>query len=484
MICRPTSPSCAGERRSFQLEKRYLHRQGHAVWGFLSASLVRDDRGSPQYFIAQIQDITARKAVEAQLRYQAHHDPLTDLPNRILFLERLGQSLARAPSVPVLFLDLDGFKVVNDSLGHAVGDRLLCTVARRLAAALREGDLLARFGGDEFAVLLEHATTVGEAVVAAQRLLAAVEPAVALDGHETVVRASIGIAVSSPELTDPGELLRAADVALYQAKADGASYAVFGPEMGARAVARLALESELRRAVERDELVLHYQPKVRLATGQIEWLEALVRWRHPTRGLLPPADFIPLAEETGVIVPLGRWVLREACRQARTWQAASPGAPSPIVCVNLSPRQFRSPDLVAQVAGILRDTGLPSSGLELEITEQVLMAGDAAVTTVRALKALGVGLAIDDFGTGYSSLSYLLRLPLDVLKVDRTFVRGIDREPANRAVVQAVTTLAHELGMAVVAEGIETAEELAVVRAVGVDVGQGDYFGRPLAGGD
>ena len=474
----------AGTRRSYQLEKRYLHRLGHPVWGLLSVSLVRDDGGTPQYFITQIQDITERKAFEARLRYQAVHDPLTDLPNRTLFLERLGEALAGASPVAVLFLDLDGFKVVNDSLGHAAGDRLLGAVAARLAAALGAGDLLARFGGDEFVVLLAHATTADEAVRTAQRLLAALEPAVDLGGHEAVVRASAGIAVGPPGLTDPGELLRAADVALYRAKAEGAGWAVFGPEMNARAVARMELESGLRRAIERDELELHYQPMVRLATGRTEWLEALVRWRHPTRGLLPPGDFIPLAEETGLIVPLGRWVLHAACRQARAWHAASPGAPPPVVCVNLSPRQFRSPDLVAQVAGILRDTGLPPSGLELEITEQVLVAGSAALATVRALKALGVILAIDDFGTGFSSLSYLRHLPVDGLKVDCAFVRGIDRDRANRAVVQAVTTLAHELGMLVVAEGIETAEELAVVRAASVDAGQGYYFARPLAAAD
>ncbi len=440
-------------------------------------------------FVGILRDISERRSLEERLRHQATHDPLTGLPNRALLLDRLALALHRAARRPgmvaVLFLDLDRFKTVNDSLGHEAGDRLLVALAGRLVAVVRPADTVARRGGDEFTLLLEDLGGEAEAVAVAERVLADLRTPFTVDGQELVVGASVGIALAGGGEGDPAApaaLLHAADLALYRAKAAGRGrHALFSPELRARATARLALEQDLRRALEGGEVVVHYQPEVDLATGRLVGVEALARWRHPQRGLLPPAEFIALAEETGLIVPLGRQVLAAACRQARAWQQALPRDPPLLICVNLSPRQFAHPDLVGDVRRALGASGLARGSLGLEITESVAMgAAEATLATLRALKALGVTLELDDFGTGYSSLAYLQRFPLDRLKLDRSFVRGLGRDPGSGAIVRAVLTLARALGLGVTAEGVETTAQATMLRELGCDLGQGYLFAPPL----
>ncbi len=431
-----------------------------------------------------VRNVTERKGAENRLAHLAFYDPLTDLPNRRLFFDRLTAAITsgsrRGAAVAVLFLDVDGFKLVNDSLGHVAGDELLVAVGRRLAATLGPDTLLARFGGDEFAVLVAGGAAA-EASRVAERLLDVLRFPFVVEGRETFLSASVGIARRTLRLADPHDLLRDADTALYEAKATGRNaYAVFAPRMRTAVLARLERETALRGAAERGELRLAYQPKVALATGRVVGAEALIRWEHPELGLLHPAEFIRLAEETGLIVPLGRWVLREACRQARAWSDAAPLHPA-LVCVNVSARQLREPGFVAEAVAALADAGLDAGCLELEITESTVMWDVPEVRhALRDLHTLGVALAIDDFGTGHSSLARLRRLPVDALKIDRSFVAGLGRDPGNLAIVRAVTVLAHELGLTVTAEGVETAEQAAMLRALGVDRAQGYHFARPL----
>ncbi|HET8628398.1 MAG TPA: EAL domain-containing protein [Thermomicrobiales bacterium] len=482
-IRRHFAEALAGRAQHVELALR--HKRGRPVDAQVTLLPIRvDGRLVGVFGIAK--DISARRAYEEQLQHQAFHDPLTGLPNRALFLDRLGHALdharRRGEGVAVLFVDLDRFKVINDSLGHEAGDLLLIAVANALKGCLRPEDTAARLGGDEFTVLLERVADITAAVAVAERILRALQAPLALSGYDLVVTGSLGIALSTPERNDPVELMRQADVALYRAKAQGRGcYQVFDATMNARVLERLELEAELRRALEREEFVVHYQPKVALATGRLEGVEALVRWQHPERGLLPPAAFIALAEETGLIRPLGRWVLVEACRQARAWQARHPAGPPLVMAVNLTAPQFQQPHLAADIAAILAETGLPPHLLQLEITESVLM-DDAAATlaTLGALKRLGVQLAIDDFGTGYSSLAYLKRFPVDWLKVDRRFVEGLGTDAEDTAIVQAVVNLAAALKLAVTAEGVETADQVARLQALGCALGQGFYFARPL----
>jgi EAL domain-containing protein (putative c-di-GMP-specific phosphodiesterase class I) len=367
-------------------------------------------------------------------------------------------------------------------LGHTTGDQLLVAVAQRLVACLRPQDTVARWGGDEFTILLNDIADPCQATHIADRILNALAPAVVLDARTIMTTPSIGIAVSTGDETGPDDLLRAADLAMYHAKACGkAQYQLFDTSMSVRMVERLELEADLRQALERHEFEVVYQPKVALQRGEVIGFEALLRWHHPQRGMISPAQFIPLAEETGLILPIGRWVLEEACRQATRWQTHTPGAPPLTMNVNLSARQFQQPELVTEVASILADTGLDPCGLVLEITESVVM-DDAAANSVvlQELKGLGVHLAIDDFGTGYSSLSYLKRFPIDVLKIDKAFVDGLGQDAEATAIVEAVITLAHALGMEVVAEGVETAVQVDQLCRLECDVGQGYYFAKPL----
>src|SRR6266542_6460153 len=422
-----------------------------------------------------------------ELARQAFRDSLTNLVNRALFMDRLGHALARtergADELAVLFLDLDRFKVVNDTLGHSVGDQLLVEVSYRLGTALRPGDTVARLGGDEFGILLEDVADAETAETIAVRIEEGLGKPYPFEGRDVFVTASIGIALSSAKLASPEEILRDADLAMYHAKAKGkARHEVSDGSMGAPALDRMDLEMDLRSAISRHEFRLHYQPILRLDTGKIAEVEALIRWQHDKRGLLQPDDFIGLTEETGLIVPIGQWVLAEACKQARTWQTEYPSSPPLVMSVNLSAKQFQHPQLVEEITQALRETGLAPSCLKLEITESTVMHdAPATLAKLRELKELGVRLAIDDFGTGYSSLGYLKRFPVDTLKIDRSFVKGLSRESGDSAIVRAVVTVAKSLNMDVTAEGVETEGQLTELKVLGCDQGQGFLFARPVS---
>jgi diguanylate cyclase (GGDEF)-like protein len=431
----------------------------------------------------------ARSQLEGQLAHQAFYDPLTELPNRALLLDRLTHALAAAErpgtGLAVLFLDLDRFKVVNDSLGHTGGDALLHALGERLTACVRGGDTVARWGGDEFVALIQGPSEAGVAEDVADRIMAGLARPFIVAGREVIIGASIGITHCSypSDHTTAEDLIREADIALHWAKVTGKGrIVVFDPSMQTTALTRLEDEADLRRALALGQLHLQYQPIVALATGRLEVVEALVRWEHPTRGLISPADFIPLAEETGLIVPLGQWVLEEACRQMRVWQQQFATTAPAVMSVNLSVRQFRNVELVQTIRDILERTGLAAACLKLEITESALMDDvEATITKLLELKGLGISLAIDDFGTGYSSLNALKRLPVDTLKIDRSFVQGLGKDPQDAAIVRSIITLAQSLRLSVTAEGIETEQQRGKLWAFGCDHGQGYYFARPLA---
>jgi diguanylate cyclase (GGDEF)-like protein/PAS domain S-box-containing protein len=438
--------------------------------------------------VATIRDIRERKAFENQLTHQAFYDSLTGLANRPLLFERLRRALVhaarRGSKVGVVFIDLDNFKLINDSLGHQLGDELIVQATGRLQSCVRAEDTLARIGGDEFVVVLEHLLSEADALPVTLAIAKEFRRTFAIGGRDLMVTVSMGMAMGDggPEQADI--LLGNADIAMYRAKSDGKGrYVAFHSSMHVDTLARLELENDLRRAVANGELRVHYQPIVTVASAQVTEMEALVRWQHPTRGLLPPASFISIAEQTGLIVPLGKWVLEEACRQMVAWHAEVLATPPMTLSVNLSPKEFLSPNLVEEVARILRTTGLPPGCLKMEITEGVVMRDvESTITTLWRLKELGIRIAIDDFGTGYSSLGYLKRLPLDVLKIDRSFVSGLGHNPEDAAIVRAIIAMAKSLSLAVTGEGVESEEQANLLKAWGCDRGQGYYYGKPLDG--
>jgi diguanylate cyclase (GGDEF)-like protein/PAS domain S-box-containing protein len=480
----------SGQRRSDEV--RY-HKDGTPIYAEALTIALRREQGGITGYLSIMRDLTERKESErlrrsgARLRYQAFHDLLTGLPNRQLFLEHLEQALrrtgrTRVRKVGVLFMDLDDFKVINDSLGHEVGDVLLTDVAERLRGCMRSENTLARFGGDEFTILLEEVANPKEAVRVAERILERFRDPFVLNGREVVVTASIGIALGSASTKNPEELLRDADTAMYRAKEQGIpKYAFFEQSMYERTLARLNLENDLRRALENSEFVVQYQPIVNLCTGEVWGMEALLRWQHPEKGLLHPSQFISVAEETGYIVPIGSRVMEEACQLAVELQRSRP-YPRPLVAgVNFSARQLEHPDSIHTLEEILRRTGLQAELLLLDITETGYISTAAAhKSNLDNLKALGAGISIDDFGMGYSSLSYLKRLPADILKVDKSFVARLGEDVQDTAIVRMVIDLAHTFGMEIVAEGVESKKHAEQLREMGCDMAQGFYFARPL----
>ena len=475
----------AGRIDIYEREKRYVHKDGHDVWIRLGVTPVRDESGEVDYLIAQTHDISSRKQFESELAHRSMHDPLTDLPNRALLFDRLGHALARLRRQPgeiaVLFVDLDRFKLVNDGMGHGVGDAVLLDVSARLSAAARSGDTVARLGGDEFTILCEDAGEE-EAQLVARRVLEAFVRPFSHDGSDFYLSASVGIRVSDAGSADPDTLVRDADAALYAAKQRGRGrFEMFDPEAAKLVSDPFATEQALRRALDDGELCLHYQPEVDLKSGRIIALEALVRWEHPTRGLVPPGEFIPVAEESGLIVPIGEWVLSEACRQLVAWQAEGTAAPGIRVAVNISARQLSRPELPGSVAAVLAETKLDPRCLCLEITETAIVEDpEVALVNLEALKLQGVSIALDDFGVGFSSLSQIRELPpLDVLKIDRSFIAGLGQNVSDGAVINAVLGMADHLGLTVVAEGIETKDQLELLNGLNCAVGQGFYLARP-----
>ncbi|MFZ3175088.1 MAG: EAL domain-containing protein [Thiobacillus sp.] len=464
-----------------ELWDRRKNGEDYPAW--LSISVVKDDDGQVTHHVSVFSDITVLKESEARLDQLAHHDPLTGLPNRLLLNARAEHALARAcrneKQMAVLFLDLDRFKYINDTLGHPAGDLLLQQVAERLRKCVRDEDTISRVGGDEFTVVLENLEDAGAASTVARKILGALSEKVALFGHEVFVTCSIGISLYPRDGKDIVTLFKNADSALYRAKDQGRdTYQFYTEELTTLAVERLELENDLRHALATGELLVYYQPQVNLRSGTITGMEALARWQHPRRGLLMPADFIPLAEETGLIVPLGEWVLRTACFQAKAWLDA--GLSTAPVAVNLSPRQFRQKDLVERIAGTLRESGLPPDHLELEITEGLVMFNvEASATLMDRLNDLGVRFSIDDFGTGYSSLSHLKRFPIDKIKIHQSFVQNITTDPEDAAISAAIISLTHSMKRKAIAEGVETDAQREFLLLHHCDEIQGHHFSRP-----
>ncbi len=475
----------------FEDEHRILHRNGTYPWMLVRGMAVRDADGRPCRLAGSLTEVTERRLAEEQLRRAALHDALTGLPNRSLFTEILDRAFRRGEKergygFAVLFLDIDRFKLVNDSLGHLAGDRVLRAVGGRLQASLRAGDVVARLGGDEFILFLDGVTHEELATSIAQRILADLAAPIEIEGQDVVLSAGIGIVLSDPAYEAPDDLLRDADIAMYRTKIEGGGACrVFDPAMHAEVVARLQLETDLRRAMERGELAVHYQPVVMVATGRIAGFEALVRWVHPERGLVLPAEFIATAEETGLIVELGDQVLRTACARLALFQERSGADHRLFMSVNLSARQFRQPDLAGRVDGAVRAAGIDPSQLNLEITESALMEGsERHVGVVRELRDLGVNVHIDDFGTGYSSLSYLHQFAIQALKIDRSFIRHMDDGRGNREIVESILTLAANLEIGVIAEGVETEAQRLLLARLRCPMAQGFLFSRPVEGAE
>jgi diguanylate cyclase (GGDEF)-like protein/PAS domain S-box-containing protein len=483
----PVSTATAlGDDRTVQLPPGCIlvRRDGFEVPIENSVAPIHDGAGRSTGAVVVFRDVSVARAMSKQMAHSAEHDYLTGLPNRMLLNDRISQAIAfgrrHHKQVAVLFLDLDGFKHINDSLGHPIGDKLLQSVAKRLVTCARASDTVSRQGGDEFVVLLSEVEQSEDAAIAARRMLHAVAEAHSVDQHVLHVTASIGVSVFPDDGHDAETLIKNADTAMYQAKENGRqSYQYFKPSMNARAVERQSIEESLRRALERHEFALHYQPKINFRTGAIAGAEALIRWAHPTRGAVSPAEFIPVAEDCGLILPIGSWVLRRACEQARAWVDA--GLPVTTMAVNVSARQFRDESFLEGLFTILKETGVDPSLLELELTESVLVKhAESAATILRTLRESGVQVALDDFGTGYSSLSYLRKFPIDALKIDQSFVGQITSHGDDASIVTAVISMARSLKLRVVAEGVETLEQVAFLQAHQCDEAQGYYFSRPV----
>ncbi len=472
----------------FESEHLLRHRDGSYRWVLCRGTSIRDKMGDACRMAGSITDVTRRKSTEVQLHHESLHDRLTDLPNRTLFLNQLMLSIAqgkrlRKYSFAVLLLDIDRFKVVNDNLGHGNGDQLLVGVARRIESVLRHSDTLARMGGDEFGILLHNIMDLRDAARVANQIHRVLERPFHVGGTEVICTVSIGIAHSLKNYDNPDDVLRDAETALYRAKANGrARHEVFEVDMQGHTIGILRMETDLRRAVDQRQFLIHYQPIVDLETRRLEGLEALVRWLHPERGLIYPDEFIPLAEETGLIISIGNWVLREACQQIVEWKKRYPAYAEISISVNLSALQLAQSTLPRIVANVLEETGLAPGDLHLELTESMIMdPGSGILETLRSLKAIGVHLQIDDFGTGYSSLSYLHQFPIDHLKIDKSFISRIDTgDGKNLEIVRTITNLARNLSMQVIAEGVETDEQLERLRTLRITRGQGFFFSRPL----
>jgi diguanylate cyclase (GGDEF)-like protein/PAS domain S-box-containing protein len=480
------SPSIETNESTLEIY-RVCKKTGEYIWVETVKKPIVNDSGEIIQIVTSSRDVNARVWAEEQLIYAAMHDTLTGLPNRFLLLEKLDQALQRAKQQPdyifaILFIDLDRFKLVNDSLGHCVGDQLLVAVARLLEDCLRSTDTVARLGGDEFTLLLDQLQSVADAIHVAERIQERLKFSFNLEGHLVSTTASIGIVLGSPAYHQSLDLLRDADIAMYRAKDAGkARYEIFDSAMHEQALKLLQLETDLRQAIAQNEFVVYYQPIISLTTGQLTGFEALVRWQHPQKGLVYPDEFIPVSEDSGLILPIGRWVLGEACRQLQAWRLQFPSAAHLTVSVNLSSRQIKEPDFVTQLDQILAETGLSGDCLKLEITESMLIENTEAIATVLLqIRERHIQLSLDDFGTGYSSLSYLHRFPVDFLKIDRSFINCMSSEDEKSGIIRAIITLAHTLGMEVIAEGVETAQQLNHLRVLTCEFAQGYLFARPL----
>jgi len=461
-----------------------IRRDGSEIYIEDSVAPIHNHGGQVVGAVTVFRDVSEARGMAEQIAHAAEHDLLTGLPNRLLLNDRIGQAIAlanrRGGQVAVLFLDLDGFKHVNDSLGHPMGDKLLQSIARRLLECVRAPDTVSRQGGDEFIVLLQEIRNPEDVAIAAKRLLKSVAETYSMGQHDLHITTSIGVSLYPDDGMDAETLIKNADTAMYQAKENGRqSYRFFKSEMNVKAVERQSIEEDLRRALERKEFTLHYQPKIDLKTGAITGAEALIRWTHPTRGSVPPLMFIPIAEDSGLILPIGSWVMREACMQARAWLDA--GLPPMTMAVNVSAIEFRNENFLEDLFATIYEAGLSPNSLELEVTERVLMKqSELAESVLKKLRESGVQVSVDDFGTGYSSLSYLQQFPLDALKIDQSFVRRITGNPDETSIVSAIIRMGQSLNLRVIAEGVETAEDLAFLRANGCDEAQGYYFSRPV----
>lgn len=480
-----------GHIQNYQIEKKFIHKKGHAVWVLQNTTLVRDNKNNPLFITLQIQDISERKKAEEKIHYAALHDALTGLPNRNLLLDRLSMAVQRAKRIKnyefaLLFIDLDRFKVVNDSLGHDMGDELLVNLSIRLEKCLRSVDTIARLGGDEFAILLDGISGPKDAIDVAERIQSSLKKPFDLNGYNFYSSASIGIALSRKGYNNPEEILGDADTAMYCAKANGKGrHEIFTDEMCVQDANTLKIENELRCAVDSSGLFPYYQPIVSLKTGEIVGFEALARWKNSDGKFISPASFIPIAEETGLIIPLGMSMLEQACEDVCRWQKTFSSNQALTISVNVSTKQFTHSNLIKQITDILIKTGLRPENLRLEVTES-LLAVDVmlAAEILRELKLMGIQISIDDFGTGYSSLSYLHRFPFDILKIDRSFVSNMNADKESLAIVKTIIMLSKELGKSVVAEGIECEEHVDILSGLSCDYGQGFFFSRPVDSSD